>query len=194
MLGFLLTLTACPVPAPPGDERMGQYALTATSVEREACELEEIARDGGGYDFTFEAVLTRDSTSDAAYVTLNGYSREGTWDGQVLTAEASASRVFVDCSDCATKLVETISVAVLSRSQNEALQGQCPPNPLDGGVPAPNDAGVTGPGLAAAGFDAVRLCGELVTRVVAEGTQDGGACDPRCSGCTARYQLRGDRR
>lgn len=194
MVGLLLLLAACPVVTPPGDERMGQYGITATSVEREACALQEIARDGGGYDFAFEAVLTRESTSDKAWMTLSGYSREGTWDGQVLTTEAAASRVFVDCSECATKLVETISVAVLSRSQNEALQGQCPPNPLDGGVPTAADGGISLPGPSSTGYDAVRLCGELVTRVVAEGTQDGGACDPRCSGCSARYQLRGERR
>jgi hypothetical protein len=190
----VLLLSACPKPTPPGDQAMGQYTLTATSTEREACELEEMVRDGGGYDFTFDALLTRESTSDRAWVTLNDYSREGTFDGQVFVSEASASRVFVLC-ECSTRLVETLSVALLSRSQSDALSGQCPANPLDGGVPAPDpDAGILAPGPRETSFDSVLLCGELVTRVVADALPDGGACDARCTGCTARYQLRGDRR
>lgn len=189
-LALALLLSGCPTVAPPG-EPMGQYALTATPVEREACELEEIS----GAEFSFQAVLSGDRDGGRGWVTLNGYTREGTWDGQVLTSEASASRVFVACGGCATRLVETLSVALLSRSQSDAVQSQCPPNPLDGGVPAPNpDAGLFPPAQSMSGFDSVLVCGELVTYVVAEVEEDGGACDPRCSGCRVRYQLRGDRR
>lgn len=180
---------------------MGTYALSATDGVKSwapdggpssegSCELAEIT----GADFAYEAVFTRDSASSLAWVTLNGYSREGTWDGQVLRSEARASRVFAACESCTTKVVETMTVSLLSRSQNDALSGVCPPDALDGGVPGPNDAGVLAPGQRATGFDAVRVCGVLETVVVAEGDEDGGACDPKCGGCTVRYQLRGERR
>ena len=188
---------------------MGTYAMTATGGElgylgedggapgtlddggTRQCELVEVT----AADFDFSATLTRESTSSRAWLTLNGYSREGTFDGQLLRSEASASRVFAACAKCSTRVVETISVAVLSRSQFKAAGEQCPPDALDGGAAAPDDdAGIQLPGQTPQGYDAVRLCGEIKTRVVADGLVDGGACDPGCGGCTVRYQLRGDRR
>lgn len=191
---------------------MGQYAMSATSgvvgyspdaagnVNFDAglpnpdggpCSLVEVTAT----DFSFDAILTRDSASEVAWITLNTYSREGTFDGQVLSSETSATRVFAACGECTTRLVETISVAVLSRSQNEATSAQCPADPLvDGGVPFNPDAGIVAPGQTSQGYDAVRLCGELTTTVVAVGLSDGGACDRPCGGCTVRHHLRGDRR
>jgi hypothetical protein len=168
---------------------MGVWAMTAGDGVV-TCELAEVT----GAPFAFDATLTRDSTSDAAWVTLAGYSTEGRFDGQYFSSTGEARRVFAACGECATTVVETITVAVLSRSQTERLGGQCPADALDGGVPAPDDAGLTGPRQTAQGFDAVRLCGTLSTAVVAQGLPDGGACDPRCSACTTAFQLRGDRR
>lgn len=202
-----LAFLACPPKPPPGDQPMGSYAMSATSgTQRHAdgggidagllvdggfeCPLVEVT----GADFTFDAILTRESTSSRAWITLAGYSREGTFDGQVLTSQAEASRVFAACAECSTRVVETISVALLSRSQNEALGGVCPADALDGGVVVDADAGIVGPGQTAQGFDSVRLCGELTTAVVALGLVDGGECDPLCGGCVVHYQLRGDRR
>lgn len=191
---------ACAVPPLPGDQPMGQYSLSATQgvrgyygvpdVEGGArCELEEIT----GADFDFEATLTRDSASEQAWVILNGYAREATFDGLILNSQAEASRIFSRCTTCPTHVVETMTVAVLSRSQAGA--GECPEGALDGGVPMPDaDAGIRGPQQTSSGFDAVRLCGELSTQVVADVLADGGACEPQCAGCTVRYQLRGERR
>ncbi len=190
--GALVALTwlGCPAPIPPGDVAMGQYAMTASGAVRDQCALDEV----NGADFTFNATLTRDSASQVAWVTLNGYSREGTFDGQVVTNSAEANRVFVRCAKCSTRVVETLTVAVLSRSQNEAVSGLCPESALDGGVTTKLDAGIVPPGLTTQGYDAVRLCGGLMTTVVALGIADGGACAQECSGCTVRYQLRGERR
>lgn len=209
-LALALTCLGCPAKPLPGDTAMGQYAMSATggvigfisdagepdagldggAAEVPSCQLEEVT----AADFDFTAVLTRDSASNSAWVTLNGYTRDGTFDGQVLTSTAEASRVFVACAKCSTRVVETLTVAVLSRSQNSAFGGQCPADALDGGVVADADAGILGPGLTSQGYDAVRLCGELTTLVVADGQVDGGACDPKCGGCTVHYQLHGDRR
>lgn len=161
------------------------------------CGLGEIT----GADFSFEMTLTGEFTSQRAWLTLGGpfprpfYSRQSTFDGQVLTSQDEASRTFVDCSQCSTRLVEHLAVAVLSRSQLDASGGRCPPDALDGGVPRPNpDAGISGPSQTPQGYDAMRLCGELSTVVIAEGLVDGGACEPKCQGCPVRYQLRGERR
>lgn len=190
LLGAALALSACPPPALPGDEHLGTYAVEATAAER-ACALEEVS----GGDFFFDATLTRTSGSAEAFLTLASYSRAATWDGQVFTSEASARRVFAACGACSTRVEERFEVAVLSRSQGEALGHRCPPDALDGGVPAPDaDAGLLLPRATALGFDAVRLCGALTTRVVAEGTVDGGACEPQCGACTVRWRLTGERR
>lgn len=193
LLAVWLACAACPVTPLPGDQPMGAWAMTA-SDRVVACELSAFVVDGGQPVLSFGATLTRDSASTAAWLTLEGYSRDATFDGQIFSSVGEASRVFAECRDCTTKLVETFTVAVLSRSQSDALGGACPQNPLDGGVPAPDDAGITGPRQTDQGFDAVRLCGVLATEVVALGTSDGGACEAKCGACTARYQLRGDRR
>lgn len=214
-------LFGCPPKPPPGDVQMGQYAMTASQGSvgylDDAGQLidaglpPDAGPDGGvvdagpppprctlvevtGADFSFDAILTRDSASQTAWMTLNTYSREGTFDGQVLTTTAEANRVFAACSKCSTRVVETISVAVLSRSQIEAAGGLCPENPLDGGVPFDPDAGIVAPSSTQQGYDGVRLCGELTTTVIALGIADGEECDAECGGCTVRYRLRGDRR
>lgn len=171
---------------------MGSWAMTADSFSRGACRVGEVTDTG----FTFDLVLTRDSKTDAAWVTLAGHSREGTFDGQYLVNEASATRTFPSCSECDTLMFERIEVAVLSSSQSSALGSACPDTVLeDGGVPAPNDAGITGPGQTALGFDAARLCGFLTTRLQSTGTHaDGGDCAVDCSDCEVKYKLRGDRR
>ncbi|MDP1825331.1 MAG: hypothetical protein Q8L48_18890 [Archangium sp.] len=202
-----LAFFGCPPKPPPGDQPMGSYAMSATGgLQRHAdgggidagrlldggfeCPLVEVT----GADFAFDAILTRESTSSRAWITLAGYSREGTFDGQVLTSQADAGRVFAACAKCSTRVVETISVALLSRSQNEALGGVCPPDALDGGVVTDPDAGIVGPGQTTQGYDSVRLCGELTTEVVALGLVDGGECEAQCGGCVVQYQLRGERR
>lgn len=182
-------MLGCPQKAPPGNLPMGQYAVTATGGVR-TCELAEVT----GADFSFDLTLTRESSSAQAWITLNGYSRQGTFDGQVVTSQAQANRVFVACAKCSTRVVESITLAVLSSSQDEAAGRQCPESALDGGLVVDLDAGVVPPGQTTQGYDAVRLCGELTTTVVAAGLVDGGACEPQCDGCTVRYQLRGERR
>ncbi|MFT3710584.1 MAG: hypothetical protein QM817_23415 [Archangium sp.] len=200
LLAVALVFSACPVDPPPGDQNMGTWSMTVDFVERSAnCQLSELPAitDAGRPDpFNFEMVLTRDSTSDVAWMTLSGLSRQGTYDGQYFSNVADASRVFVECTKCQTRLVERIDFAVLSRSQADALGGTCPANPLDFGVvPTPNaDSGIQLPHQTPLGFDAVRLCGEMSNEVVSDGVLDGGACPAECNGCFISYTVRGERR
>ena len=179
---------AC-TPTPPPGEPMGTYSVTAMPVDIQ-CQLDDVAPG----EISFDATLSREPQSQTAYFTLARYTRDASFDGQIFTSRGEASRTFSACGNCATRVVEVFSVAVLSRSQSEALHQQCPPAPFDGGLPQPDDAGVTLPTQTSVGFDAVRLCGELFSWVEAQGLPDGGPCDAVCSQCQVRYQVVGDRR
>ncbi len=174
----------------PGDEVIGAFGFTARDAGRE-CDLDEVSSD----DFAFEATLSRQSGSALAWVTLERYSRDGGWDGQYFESTGVAQRVFVACNECPTSVEETMRLAILSRSQSDALGGACPLDALDGGVPGPDaGAGVTPPGMTPLGFDAERACGALSVAVTAGPKADGGACAAACNGCRVRFTLEGVRR
>ena len=191
---LLLALSACPTQTVlPGDEALGSYGATAVPVATD-CQLTEVveARADGGGTLTFDATISRDSTSGATWLSIAGYSRDAGFDGQVLISTVSATRVFAQCGGCQNRMVETIAFAVLSRSQSDAVGGVCPDDVLDGGVP--RGEGIAAPSQTDAGYDGVRLCGVIEDRLEADGLADGGACDPVCAHCTLRYQLRATRR
>ena len=193
MMRVLLTATAvllcgCPVnDGVPGNENMGVYQFRAEPVSV-ACTLPGIADNG----FEFSGTFSRFRDGGATFLTLNGLSRDAGFDGQVVSSSHSAPRSFGlsdggSCAPCEMRVVETLSVALLSKSQSAAVGDRCPANPLDGGVPS-DDARVTLPGSTATGFDAVRACGELLEQI--SGT---GPCDPACA-CLLQYRLTGERK
>ncbi|MCC6334971.1 MAG: hypothetical protein IT380_13420 [Myxococcales bacterium] len=171
---------------------MGLYALQATPAAVDECQLEDVFEA----DFSFEVTLSANPDAGETFMTMEeGYSRLATWDGQVVRSPQSARRYFEQCSECVTRVVEDIDLALLSASQAAAVGNTCPPHPLDGGVPAPDDAGISPPGAREMGFDALLACGELRTTVVVDqGLLDGGPCPAVCAGCRTRYELRGERR
>ena len=184
-----LLLAACPPGRErPGDVDMGTWGLHAEPVAR-LCDLDEVS----GAAFDFQVTLRGDSQSSAAWIVFEYYARDAGWDGAVLSSTATAPRVYSGC-DCATYVDETIELALLSASQAAATGEVCPPDALDGGVPAPDaDAGLTPPHTVENGFDARLACGRMRTVVRADPT-DGGACPAKCDGCTVRYLLTGERR
>jgi hypothetical protein len=141
--------------------------------------------------FDFEATFSLQADSGRAFMTIGSTSRDAGWDGQVFGSTASAQRQFTACSACTTEVVEALTVALLSRSQAEPGGLACPQNPLDGGTPPPDDAGVTGPETTDAGFDSVLACGELNTRVT---VADGGSCPEVCHTCVTSFSLQGRRK
>jgi hypothetical protein len=164
----------------PGKTAIGSYAFTATQTGGDCAFTEQ--PDGG---FTYTATLSFNPGTTEGFVTINDVSRDGGFDGTVMDAPATGSRVFEKCA-CNTVVVnERITVALLSESQRAQLpDGACPPNPLDGGVPAPNDAGVFGPGERSNHFDAPLACGVQTDEIV-----PGAGC--KCTGCSLQYSLSG---
>lgn len=188
--GALLGSLACPTPTVPGDEVLGSFGLRAELLER-TCEL---SRDASSAGFDFEMTFSHDRDASVAWATIGGYARDASWDGQVLGTTASAARVFDACTGCQTLLVETIEVALLSRSQAMAVGLTCPDSALDGGTPRPDpDAGITPPATTKDGFDSALACGELKTQLESTETSP-GSCPEVCRVCTSRFRLSGSRR
>jgi hypothetical protein len=177
------TVLSCAEEHFPGSEVMGTFAFTATAPPLDGtCTFAEMPTA----DFAFTGTFSRNPDGET-FFTLAETDRAATFDGQLATSSQSAPRVFQDCN-CATgtQVNETITVALLSRSQTDAVGGNCPPNPLDGGVPPPG-GGITGPGSTGTSFDAILACGELNDEV--EVTSSGCTCGP----CFDRYQVEGVR-
>jgi hypothetical protein len=160
-----------------------QATLTTVGENDAGCPYAELPQNG----FAFVGGYSEDEGK--VWLTLGGAVREAEFDGQVASSTHSAPRQFPECECATVTMSETLKVALLSRSQHLAAGSACPPNPLDGGVPAPDpDAGVTPPGRTDRGlFDAVRACGELIDEIV-----PGDGCV--CAGCTVRYSVEGRRK
>ncbi|HZH02295.1 MAG TPA: hypothetical protein VEY30_00845 [Myxococcaceae bacterium] len=173
---------------------MGRFAFRASpSPERSACSLPEVAFN----EFDFEGTFSRTRDGAQLWLTLNDVSEPATFDGQVARSERSAPRSFSSCRLNASgglcqessSLRESLAVAFLSRSQNEALGGACPPNALKEGIPetAPDGGTVTPPGTETGRFDALRACGELEDVVVP-------GADCVCAPCRLVYAVTGVRK
>lgn len=196
LLLSLAVLCGCPNnDRPPGDEAMGVYNLRAEPVSL-TCGLPRIPNNFPANGFDFSGTLSRFRDGGAVFLTLDGISRDAGFDGQIAYSTHSAPRTFTlpdggNCAptpmECEMRVVETIVVALLSKSQSAALGDKCPANALDGGLPGP-DAGASLPGSAATGFDSVRACGDLYEQIVGIGN-----CDPLCA-CLLKFRLAGDRK
>lgn len=185
----LIASFACVEPQYPGSEVIGTFDFTAgTSVaptsELPACGFAELPQESFRFSGTFSQ-----NPSGPIFFTLGGFDRDASFDGQVMTTTAQAPRQFGACECTDVTVEETIRVALLSRSQRNALSSPtCPANPFSGGVPAPNGDSITPPGPTDTGYDAVLACGELVDRVI----PDPARC--ACGECEVRYPISGDRR
>lgn len=212
---ILAVASSCVEPSSgPGDEVMGNFEFEAALVPPPASDsgvVEEVVRcpyKEFSETLSFSARFARftraggaSGGSAEAIITIGGYHRDAGFDGQVLTGRNDpgrpSGRVFTpveqDCL-CQAQVVETLSVALLSSSQNAAAGDECPANALDGGVQKPTaDGGIRLPDTTPSGFDAVRACGELVDRVEVDmgSAPEGCNCQPVC---VMRYAVKGARR
>ncbi|MFN0063873.1 MAG: hypothetical protein ACKVPX_15310 [Myxococcaceae bacterium] len=195
-----LGVAGCVEPRYPGSEVMGTFAFSAgvslgAPLGEAACTApgppEEPFPELPKEPFSFSGTFSRDDPSNpaAAFFSLGGFDQNATFDGQVIRAITSAPRQFAQCECPEVTVEETLVVALLSRSQRDALESPvCPPNALTGGVPAPDGAAITPPQTTSNGFDAVLACGELIDRVLPN--PETCACAP----CAVRYPVSGDRR
>jgi len=197
-VAFALSLACSSAPSLPGDEAMGTFEFHATPVSQD-CSLGSIP-DGG---FDFEVTARHNKDNSGTWLLIGGIVGDAGFDGQIVTSVRSAPRAFLQtdggsCNPlitdggaitCSMTLTETLTFALLSESQFNALNNACPPNPLDGGIPV--DAGISRPGSTAAGsYDAVQACGTLV-----DSANVSGGCNPACLvPCTLTYSVSGARK
>lgn len=192
-IAFAIACTPATQP-PPGDEIIGKFDFVTDPIENTCPPFPEIV-DGG---FFFQGTFSRVADGGQSWLTLSSSSEIGTFDGQFLSTSALINRErrrFEACSCEDSEVGEALNVALLSRSQNDAVRDRasdgCPQDALDGGLPLPDpDAGITPPGTTPSGFDAVRACGTLTDYIY------GRAQHPRCSceDCKLVYRLSGIRR
>lgn len=180
---------ACPGPPLKGDEQMGVYQFRA-EPDGGDCPFPAEIPDAG---FNFEATFSRDRDGGGAWVTIGGVAHDATFDGQKMFATYGAQRNFSECA-CGTgftvTMTETIHATLVSKSQSDAVGGCVLDPPFD------PDAGITRPGSAASGFDAVRACGSLTEEIAISPavTQETMTCLLRCNGCSLGYAIAGDRK
>jgi len=186
-----LSLMACQSSPTIHGQQIGTFTFSSVPVGSDCQNLAAIPPIGADGGFTFDAILSRDPASTQAFMRVGNVERDAGFDGQIFTSLASAPRHFIECgTNCdPVPVVETIRVVLLSSSQDSALGGSCPPNPLDGGVPvATPDGGISPPCPTADPCDVVRACGELIDVV----SPDGGSC--QCDACTLLSTVEGQRK
>jgi hypothetical protein len=134
--------------------------------------------------YTFTTHFSGSSPGAVDWMTVGDNTRQASFDGQYIESLHDSTRQFTNCGGATAAIVEPFKVALLSLSQNTALGGECPENPLD---PAsfPPDASRPGP-LPTGGFDALKACGELTDNVIPE---PGAPCPP----CSITFHLTGVR-
>ena len=174
----------------PGDLIIGVFDFHAqTVVGRTDCSL-----DGGDFNrlvdggFDFAGTFSRDSVDGGAWFTVDGFSRLATYDApsqRYVTTHRAAAQLASCGENCqGAQIEETMTVVVLSDSQDRAVNSRCANLP-DGGLP---DGSLPGPTLN--GYDAERACGELNVTFI-PGTSIGCKCTKSCS---AVYGVEGKRR
>jgi hypothetical protein len=140
--------------------------------------------DGG---FGFAGTFSRDSVDGGVWFTIEGFSRKATFEAPVqrYTTNHRAAAQLASCGEgCqGAEIEETMSVVVLSDSQDRAIASKCANLP-DGGLP---DGSVPGPTVN--GYDAERACGELKVIFL-----PGKSANCKCTAsCTAVYGVEGKR-
>lgn len=176
---------------PPGDTVLGTFEFTTQVDPATTCPPShpdmEGTLDGG---LSFRLILSRDSLSDRAWLTVDGYARCASYSRQTQTF-SSTYRALSPLRSCSgsckeSRVEERMELVVLSRSQSQQVEDQC--ERLERGV-LPEGPGVTPPVPTLNGYDAWRVCGEMAVEFT---PPDAGCeCEP---GCKAVYKLEGMRR
>jgi hypothetical protein len=174
----------------PGDLTIGTFDFQAqANWARTDCKP-----DGGDFNrlvdggFTFSGTFSRDSLDGGVWFTIDGFSRTAVFDAptqRYVTTHRAAAQLPSCGEGCkGAEIEESMSVVVLSDSQDRAIGSRCANLMTDGGLP---DGSVPGPTLN--GYDAERACGELKVVFL-----PGKSAECKCvTSCTAVYGVEGKR-
>jgi len=175
----------------PGDVEAGLFDFSASTALKENCK----PHMADGDSFTFEGRFRLESNLVDGHFVYRSAHRKLQFDGQTMRSVYEAEHSLVEgCEACAWRVVETLEVALLSETQNEALGGQCPCNASSENIPVDEASNIFPPRPVPGGFDAVRACGSLVARVELP-TEQG--CLEKCrqeNEKTVHYYVEGIRR
>ncbi|HEY8211587.1 MAG TPA: hypothetical protein VIG99_29090 [Myxococcaceae bacterium] len=183
-----VTIISCPMQ----HTYPGREIVTFSFVARPAPGGVDQCRDAGYKEvpasdasFTFLAIYSGEDDGTVKWLTLGEFVRDAGFDGRLLLSFQSAPRVFELCGDAGVD--EQLYVAPITSTQNQALGGACPEDPLaPGSIPVDPDAGIVPPGWRLDHFEAFRSCGKLVDTIHAAG-------DRACPTCTMVFDLEGSR-
>jgi hypothetical protein len=177
-------------------EEIGTFSFTASPVSPDAgCPFQAFPNGG----FSFDATLSHEVGSTRAFLIIGNLEHDAGYDGQIFVSEYSSSgRSFDECNcrgNTSITIDETLRVAILSRSQDQALGSTCPDNILDGGIPGPTpDGGILPPGPRGGSYDAVAACGTLLDVVTIPDVVGCSCPGCPCPGCSTLFNLRGQRK
>jgi hypothetical protein len=177
----LLAIVACQSNPKISGQEIGTFTFSASPVAND-CPFQAVPPADPNASFSFDGILSRDPQSTKAFFRVGDVERDAGFDGQVFDSEATAPRHFIECSCDPVTTDETMRVALLSSSQDDAVGHVCPPNPLDGGVPV--GGGTSPPCPTADACNVVRACGDLVDVI-----RPGSGC--QCLGCSVSFQVEG---
>jgi hypothetical protein len=177
-------------PVYPGDQVLGTFRFTAkVDRQRTNCNLAgpDFAALGDAGTFTFDGTFSRFADGGGGWFTLQGFSRDAGYEGQMVRSTHRASARLPSCGTACegTQIEETLSAVLLSHSQDELVGRNCA-GLGDGGVPL--DGGAQPPGPTPNGYDVARACGTLTDHII-PGTKN---CECKTP-CTAVYTVEGSR-
>jgi hypothetical protein len=176
-------------PVFPGDQILGTFRFDATiDWSRTDCKPGggETVQLGDAGTLRFEGTFSRNADGGPGYLSVQGFSRSASYDGQRVVSFHSVGATLPGCgTNCeGSQIKESLDVILLSSSQDEAIGRRCAAL-VDGGVPP--DAGVE-PGPTPNGYDVQRACGTLTDDFVP------GTKNCTCTrGCRAVYTVEGTR-
>ncbi|MBJ6759945.1 hypothetical protein JGU66_04165 [Myxococcaceae bacterium JPH2] len=175
-------------PVYPGNQVVGSFRFEAKlDPGRTTCDAgsPDFAQIDDAGTFRFEGTFSRDTDAGTGFFTVQGFTRDAGFEGQLAmsTHRASAPRAScgTGCED--SQIEEALNVMLLSDSQTRGIEGDCAR--LDGGTPTG-----TPPGPREGGYDATLACGTL-RDVFLPGS--GPKCNCQPSTCTTVYTIRGER-
>ena len=154
---FLLPTLAC-TSSFPGEVEAGLFDFWSSIAQKENCKP-DMAAEGS---FKFEGRFRLKSNLVDGYFVYRSTHRTAQFDGKNMVSEYRTGLSLPNtCENCEQRVVETLKLSLLSESQNEALDNQCPCEAPEAPLPVDEAQNIFPPRLAPGGLDVVRACGNL---------------------------------